>query len=100
MLHRLLDIGLEFDIDPVTNFKGLFLSVLVSLMLHSILCALQILLDVLKHGLPLFQPLLQVRDYTCIIYCDFKMPGLVTIGSLEWSEAMSRMKCGVVSELS
>jgi hypothetical protein len=35
---RLLDVGLEFDIDPITNLKRSFLPVLVSVMFRALLC--------------------------------------------------------------
>jgi len=99
-LNRLLDIGLEFDIDPVTHLKGPLPPVLVGLVFHPVLGSLQVLLDVFQHNLSLLQPLIQVRNYASIIYCNSEMPWFVAIESLEWSETMSGVICGVIPKLS
>jgi hypothetical protein len=90
-VNRLLDIGLKFDIDPVTHLKGPLLPVLVSLVFHPALSSLQVLLNVFKHSLALLQPLIQVRNCTGIIHYDAEVSRFVTIESLEWSKPVSRV---------
>lgn len=59
-LNRLLNVRLQLDIHPVTNFKGSFHSILVSLGFHTLLSEREVLLNVFQHCVPLLQPLFQI----------------------------------------
>jgi hypothetical protein len=65
-LHRLLNVWLEFDVDPTTNLELSFWPVLIFLTFHSILCTCKVVLDELNHKRPFLQPFFEVRNSACI----------------------------------
>jgi hypothetical protein len=57
--------------------KTALLPVFIRLVFLVILCTLQVVLNMIKHDLSFFQPLIQIRHRASIIHGDAKVPRFV-----------------------
>ena len=57
-IDRLLNMWLQFDIDPITDSKCSFLAIFICLIFHPLLSPTQIMLNVLKHSIARFHPVI------------------------------------------
>jgi hypothetical protein len=99
VLNRLLDMWLQLQVDPVPHIKFPFLSMLISLMLHLILCSQQMLLDSLCHCRPFIEPFLQWCDWGCISRDYAKVSQWMPIQHFKWCGPQGWVICGIVPVL-
>jgi hypothetical protein len=95
----MLDMGLQFQINPITHRKFSLCPLFVSLKFHTLLSSGQMLLYQVCHIIAVLQPLLKVWDRASVCGSDAKMSWFVAIENLKWCGAMRGVIGGVVPVL-
>ena len=86
-MHRLLNVRLKLEINPITDSEFTLNPVFISLVLHSLLSTEKMLMYSLSHSGALIEPFLKISDSRGIGRNNAKVTVWVAIKDLKWCPA-------------